>query len=360
MPCRNSDCAYDDTGECARGVENPEAACPDLIELVDVAPPPTPESGAGKVGSTPTRAEAAPSGAPWSGLALGSEEIPSLWLSRSPALLTLVGGEEVGKTCYLVALYLTLANGWTADFPYRFAGSRSLLGFDRLAWQTWSWDGREQRALQATRHPSHREPSFLHLALASRRGRPRGRDLLLTDLPGEWFHRWVGDEAEQAVGTTLDFLPSTSGYLFLVDAPRLLDDKLYARDVRYLCQRFEALWQGVGRGPLALVLTKLDQLVNRVELPSRPNRRKPRAWGPLRANLEMATDRLGLNEGDDSWDIFPTSALPGRPEERRPLGVLEPLAFLLDRIPTTLSASDCCPRPESRDCMRLFRKGGRS
>jgi hypothetical protein len=368
--CANQDCAFAETGVCARKAEfaDPPLQCVDLQEgkrrAAALSPPnPSPESNLHeRRASDFNGSEAAKSGEAgrfWSGLALGSDEAG--WLLGDPRtrLFTVIGGQNRGKTCLLTAFYIQLANGFTADFPWNFCGSRSLDGFQRLANPAFDWEGGEERIVPRTTHSSFRQPSFLHLALKRRtHARTRALHVLLTDMPGEWFERWM-DVGSQGFSETLEFMPRSDAFMVMLDAPKLLVDRNYKNDQEYLLARlveFNRQFGGVHR-PIALVLTKYDQIAKEVPIPPVEARNNPDLWGSLRSPLGSMTRVLKDLPEAIPWKIFPCAAF-SRPSAL-PVGVLAPFDFLLEqtsKFQTPLPTSSQ-PRFNGR-FLSMFREGG--
>jgi len=375
--CSNLDCAYPDAGKCARGFDDPGAQCGDwqtaLIAAGSLAKPrttpstPPPAAQPAAANATEASEEAASveidagyDGNFWSGYALGGDEAASLLWDPRPLLFTIVGGTHRGKTCLLTAFYIQLVNGLTGDFPYRFCGSRSFEGFQRLANPAFAWKGGEERIVPRTTASSFRQPSFLHLALKQTRPAEKLYDppqhVLFTDMPGEWFDTWI-DLGDAALQGSLEFLPRTDGVLLTLDAPRLMNDGAYRRNSLYLFDRLVGFLTsgGFSRRPLAIVLTKYDKVVGEVGLP-KGDRRDPAAWGQLQTSIRKF--RVKLDETPQiPWDIFPCAAF-WRPTAA-PLGVLDPFDFLL-RETTRRRPMDtiAAPRDVESRYMCMFREGG--
>ncbi|MEZ4301071.1 MAG: hypothetical protein R3B70_39410 [Polyangiaceae bacterium] len=340
---------------------NPEEQCPDLRagrQAATQAAPPTPLS----TPAPPPAAEIEPeleAGRFWSGFALGAEEAGALLWAPETRLFTLMGGRDRGKTCWLTAAYILLANGFTDGFPYRFCGSRSLHGFQRLSDPAFKWSGPHDRILPRTTQASLRQPSFLHLAFKPRSySVKRTTHVLLTDMPGEWFQNWA-DDGSRALPETLEFLPRTDGFLLAVDAQQAVADRAYRKDVRYLLDRTVALAQHsqAVRRPIAIVLTKYDAIVKKVPVPSLTSRKDPAAWGPLEPSLRSLVTALGDLPSGTPWDIFPTAAF-SRPAAQ-PVGVLAPLAFLLDTTTRPMPLEPrSAPREYRGDFFEVFRSEG--
>lgn len=336
--CPNPDCAYPEAGKCVRGFDTPETECEDLRPVLhgigvkaapSTPPPPLDETQSPK--STPVPQDLGYEGNFWSGYALGGDEAGSfLWDPRT-LLFTVVGGKDRGKTCLLTAFYIQLANGFTADFPYRFCGSRSLEGFRRLSDSAFAWQGGEERILPRTTNSSFRQPSFLHLAL--KRDNPAthlygpAQHVLLTDMPGEWFESWV-DHGSEGLPERLDFLQRSDGILLTLDTPRLLRDRTYRKDSIYLFDRiveFQKQNPRVRRA-VAVVLTKYDRVVSALGFP-KTDRKQPEQWGALAPTItKLLASHHPISEVP--FDIFPCAAF-SRPSQV-PVGALAPFRFLLE------------------------------
>lgn len=349
--CANTDCAYAETGVCARRSEfdDPEAQCIDLRLGREAAGTQAVENLALPKSEYPPIADVdIPRDLArfWSGFALGSEEAGSLLCDASARLFTIVGGKDRGKTSLLTAAYILLANGFVNAFPYRFCGSRSLHGFQCLADPAFEWKGDEQRVVPRTTQSTYRQPSFLHLALKARvHGPAVTTNVLLTDMPGEWFEKWRGEGAA-ALPETLDFLPRTDGFLVVLDAPKALADKVYRKEVRYLIERVVAFANASPSPPrpIAIVLTKYDMIARDVRIPDAAARKNAVNWGRLATTLRSLVTALDELPAGTPWDVFPTAAF-SRPSAQ-PVGVLAPFAFLLKH---TTQFAPMQPLPAPRD-----------
>jgi hypothetical protein len=349
--CTNEDCVYAETGVCARLAEfpDPEQQCVDLrlgraiagAGTSEIPAPLTPEHEL--PADVQLRREA---GRFWSGFALGAEEAGSMLWDPAARLFTIMGGKDRGKTSLLTAAYILLANGLVNAFPYRFCGSRSLHGFQRLADPAFKWKGDEQRVVPRTTQSTYRQPSFLHLVLKARvYGPAAATNVLLTDMPGEWFEKW-GDNGVAALPETLDFLPRSDGFMIVVDAPKALADKVYRKEVRYLLERVVAFANASPSPPrpIAVVLTKYDMIARDVRIPDAAARKHAVNWGRLATTLRSLVTALDELPAGTPWDVFPTAAF-SRPSAQ-PVGVLAPFAFLLKH---TTQFAPMQPLPAPRD-----------
>ncbi|MEP7122660.1 MAG: hypothetical protein ABJE95_17180 [Byssovorax sp.] len=359
--CKNPDCAYSDTGVCARATEfsDPETECDDLQNgraqpndgapdtRVSIYPSVAALEPAIQDGGSESDARIEPSRF-WSGSALGGEEAGEfLWDPRSK-LFTIMGGEDRGKTCFLTAFYIQLANGYTAGFPWRFCGSRSLQGFQRLTDPAFDWQGGEKPIVPRSTQSSFRQPSFLHVALkrdGSRHALPT--HLILTDMPGEWFDTWI-DMGSSGLPDTLEFLPRSDGFLLVIDAPAVLTNREYRKNVSYLLDRLIAFLglSTSSAAPIAVVLAKYDKIAHQASLPEGDMRRDAKQWGILESRLAALFKRLDELPPNIPWNVFPCAAFsqPGA----QPVGVLAPFAFLLEETMRLDSLPPMTIEPEYR------------
>lgn len=148
--------------------------------------------------ATPLQAEETTGALPWTGLGLGADDVATVAAVGRPSTIALVGAPSAGKTTILATAFLALRRGESLG-GYRFAGSFTLLGWQIVSsYLEWPPHGRGG-------FPPHtaaadvRSPCLLHLRLLDADGRVR--ELLLSDMPGEWFTTWSinSNEGEGAV-----------------------------------------------------------------------------------------------------------------------------------------------------------------
>ena len=129
---------------------------------------------------------------PWSGLALGTNDLPSVSALSRARLIGIVGASNAGKTTALSALLLRLRRGHKVG-SWQFSGSLSLRGwYSRI--RHLEWDAEGPAFPPHTSSGEVRKPSLLHLRLADAASE-RERDILISDAPGEWFSRWAVNES---------------------------------------------------------------------------------------------------------------------------------------------------------------------
>lgn len=327
--CADVACTYGEGGRCRLAASLPPGqACPNLGGIPadpvgggatgSESPEPTP-------GTEPPAPEAASAAEPytgafWSGTALGMDDLWRFQLGPDPRLLLVAGSEDAGKTCLLVGMWVALANGPLrgSDNVWRFLGSESLRGWRNLSDPAYDWKGDRDRILPRTSITDLRQPSFLHLRVSRDWGEHLS-DLLLSDLPGEWFEAWARSAPEGA--RRIPILPAVRGALLVVDTPKLLTDREYMYEAENQARR---LAEGCAGRPVAVALTKCDEAVVREHLHDVED---PKTWtARARNRLPAVVEPLSRAR----YRVFRTAAFVGRLDEHAPEGVLEPLRWLLD------------------------------
>jgi len=150
----------------------------------------------------------------FSGNALGSTDAEVITRHSRTHLVVFVGAEGSGKTTVLASIYEKFNQGTFAGF--KFAGSRSLLGFEEICHLNRLTSGGSQPDTQRTRLTD--EAKFYHLALRGAEPLALRRDILLSAMSGELF-RMAKDSQEDA--ERLTFLRRADTLVVLVDGDRL-------------------------------------------------------------------------------------------------------------------------------------------
>lgn len=263
--CLNPDCTVAETGKCLVGHENYERDCPHYKALVDLDAQEEPVQLPQELErETPTVQKYGRKF--WAGSELGLEEAESIMRARYTHLIGLVGPTDVGKTCFLIALYLKASSSDAPLELYRFAGSRSLLGFEERARGARDWQAGQipDKLSEHTILQDPRSPGFMHLRL-TKVDASHTYEILLTDLPGEWFEAAIDDTA---AADRLTFLRRADGILFFVDGERLLDAHTRHQEAhmaRMLLGRLKEAVQLDTSIPFALLVSKIDKLERKVD-----------------------------------------------------------------------------------------------
>lgn len=186
--CKLPDCAIATDGRCLEGrKEN----CPNLVAEEELAELPTnpPQNQVGETASLlqqPFAGEVLYSGGP-----LEISEARE-FTSRSRAIVVaLAGMSDSGKTSLLARLHQQFQSGPIGQ--YAFAGSRTLLRFEEINWNSTVESGVHQPTMA---HSSRQfDNSFLHLSVRNKVTGANQFDVLLNDISGETFPDAITAEA---------------------------------------------------------------------------------------------------------------------------------------------------------------------
>lgn len=150
----------------------------------------------------------------FAGYELSGTETEDVTLQWPTQFIVLAGAEGSGKTTMLTALYEHLGRGSFAGFD--FAGSRTLLGFEKICHANRVVSGGTRPTTERT-IPSD-EAAYYHLALREIDGERRRRQVLLSALSGE-LYQWARNSREEC--EKLTFLHRANTIIVLVDGERL-------------------------------------------------------------------------------------------------------------------------------------------
>lgn len=150
----------------------------------------------------------------FSGAALSATDAEVITLRSMVHLVVFAGAEGSGKTTVLASIYERLNQGAFAGF--KFAGSRTLLGFEEICHLNRLASGGVQPDTQRTRLTD--ETKYYHLTLSPIESGTARRDVLLSAMSGELF-RMAKDSREDA--ERLTFLRRADTIVVLVDGERL-------------------------------------------------------------------------------------------------------------------------------------------
>jgi hypothetical protein len=194
----------------------------------------------------------------FSGDALGSTDAEVITRRSRTHLVVFVGAEGSGKTTVLSSIYERLNQGAFAGF--KFAGSRSLLGFEEICHLNRLASGGSQPDTQRTRLTD--EAKFYHLALRSAEPLALRRDIFLSAMSGELF-RMAKDSQEDA--ERLTFLRRADTIVVLVDGDRLAKPALRTSAQADAADILESLLDANMVSPncrVEIVFSKLDRITN--------------------------------------------------------------------------------------------------
>ncbi|NUT35913.1 MAG: hypothetical protein HOV79_22895 [Hamadaea sp.] len=245
------------------------------------------------------------------------------------SLVAIAAPPASGKTTLLVSLYEQFCRGPFAGFT--FAGSRTLLGFERMLFHTSYASGRQRPTLA---HTEHGDAVLLHLALVAPEPPGAPVDLLMLDASGEVFTTFVDHDE---LGVAREVLRCADKVVLVVDGARLADPRTRhtcVADARYLLR---ALTERTLRRSAAVlaVVTKWDLI-----------RRLPEA-AAIRADVERAltsvTSRVSVAVVGD-LPMFVTREIGG-PEPRGLAHLLRWMVTAGARPFTPAAAVPDRPRP---------------
>lgn len=155
---------------------------------------------------------------PWTGRALGLNDMTLVSARSSPTLVGLIGPYNSGKTAFLTSLFIHFAKTGSVS-SHLFAGSYSLRSWTQLQQYTVWPSAIGPNFPPHTPDSGERVPSLLHLAF--RKEQNPIRDLLFTDAPGEWFTRWILDQNSENSQGAQWIAQNATHFLFFVDREAL-------------------------------------------------------------------------------------------------------------------------------------------
>lgn len=174
-------------------------------------------------------------------------------------VILMMGEREAGKTTLLAELHHSFLRAPFAE--YLFAGSRTLIGFEKNCFLARHLSGEEREDTERTKYSDIR---LLHLALTRPDDPRQVRHLLLTDVSGERFKeiRSSRDEAEEIA----PLVRRANHTVLLVDGNRLSVPRTQASVVTKACLLLRGLVEAGGlssRNALHVVISKWDYVLAR-------------------------------------------------------------------------------------------------
>lgn len=267
MPCKLPDCPIDKGGPCLEGRESgcpnllPQEPMPTAVYLEAATPEPKPSSSRENL---------------YSGNRLEIDEARAFSRRGRAVVVALVGLIECGKTSLIARLHQQFMAGPIAG--YRFAGSRTLLGFEEMNWLATieSGVGRPQMDRTSRRFDN----SFLHFTVRASDGEPEPTDVLINDISGDTVQDAI---AVQSVCEGLLGLARADHVAVVVDGAALADFEVcydHVAKVRSFVQRIVQSGQIGPHTALHLVISKQDSLNPAEALASRVEEEFTRLFAP--------------------------------------------------------------------------------
>jgi hypothetical protein len=192
----------------------------------------------------------------FSGSALGANDAEVITLRSRTHLVVFAGAEGSGKTTILASICERLNQSQFAGF--KFAGSRSILGFEEICHLNRLASGGIQPDTQRTRLTD--ETKYYHLALRGTTPSAARRHVLLSAMSGELF-RMAKDSQEDA--ERLTFLRRADTIVVLVDGERLASTAQRTSAQADAADILESLLDAGMVNPsskVAVVFSKLDRI----------------------------------------------------------------------------------------------------
>ncbi len=191
---------------------------------------------------------------PWTGNAMGLQDLNFLSSTSPIVLIGVTGVASAGKTTFLATLYCLLRHGYPIG-DYQFAGSKTLIGWESIAWFL-SWS--QHNDIQFPPHTSSnagRVPGLLHLSLKDSKGEKR--ELVFTDAPGEWFAAWITNrQGEKSRGA--EWIHShADAFLLFADCEELSGSGL-GKARQQIKQVGDRIKHNLDKRPLGLIWSKSD------------------------------------------------------------------------------------------------------
>jgi len=190
---------------------------------------------------------------PWHGGAMGSTDIGVVSNKKHPFIIGVVGQAKTGKTTLLATLYMLLRNGKEIG-DYQFAGSYTLLGWEKIAHFLSLNSNRKISFPPHTSANMARVPGLLHLKLKDKIG--QFQDIIFTDAPGEWFKDWAVSAYEEASKGARWIDENADAFIVVADCEAFNENIGNAR--RSLLQVVNRMKNTHQKRPTALVWTKSD------------------------------------------------------------------------------------------------------
>jgi hypothetical protein len=213
LVCNQPGCALASTGDCLEGFDDPKG-CPHAKP--GGAQPSVSADEVAKTGDDQSEALD-----DWLQLPGGYELTVSeagQITSRTEARVVMFAGEpDAGKTTLIATIYELLSGDAIDDF--RFAGSETILAFERACFPSRIASGNLRPDTVRTRHP---RPRFYHLCLRPVTGEGARKHLLLGDVSGETFRRASDDLAE---AKKLHILRRVDAFVLILDGDKLRNRK---------------------------------------------------------------------------------------------------------------------------------------
>lgn len=229
----------------------------------------------------------------WTGNSMGLNNLFLIKKRSVPIVIGVVGLFNSGKTTFLSMLYLLLASGKKIG-NFNFSGSYSLIGWENISWSM-RWNEQGQFSFPAhTSTDIGRNQGYLHLALKKDN---IVRDIIFTDVPGEWFTKWMENTENKAAEGANRIIKESDGFIFFVDCDGLnksnTNRTLIKRNTENLAARLN---NHLSERPIALLWSKADTKKNIRENVLLKLDRKLKTFFPLSKGFDVSFKEGGNRE----------------------------------------------------------------
>jgi len=188
----------------------------------------------------------------WSGSSMGMDDINLLTERTNSMLFGSIGEANSGKTTFLGLLYLLLNDGQFIKH-WNFSNSYSILGWEYIANYLRYQSGNKSEFPPHTSSFGGRDVGLLHLGLLNDESL---FDLMLTDVPGEWFTNWSNDVSGSGTGNANWINENSRGFFLFIDCEALMNEPgKYRLRTRALINR---LLNDLEKRPVAIIWSKAD------------------------------------------------------------------------------------------------------
>jgi len=158
----------------------------------------------------------------WTGEPFGEEDISQVSSRTNPVFIGVIGKQNAGKTTFLAMLYTLLLNGQQFE-NYSFAGSKTIIGWDRLY--------NNLKLFNDSVSFSEPTPSeyfrLFHLALKNQKGLLQ--DILISEAAGEVFSFWSEKKDDANAGNARWIHETSDGFILFIDCDDLAKRKNEAK-----------------------------------------------------------------------------------------------------------------------------------
>lgn len=190
----------------------------------------------------------------WSGNSMGMDDLKIVAERSSPLLISLMGAPNSGKTTFLGLLYLLLSDGRQLE-KHRFSNSYTLMGWEYIA-NFMRYEGGSKSGFPPhTSSYGGRDVGLLHLGLKNNK---KLTDILLTDVPGEWFKNWSVDEKDVNAGKAGWIDENATGVILFLDSEGLSSPTEYGKYRISTLKLIRRLANNIGTRKVAVVWSKAD------------------------------------------------------------------------------------------------------